>query len=149
LCFADLSNDAADFGLQAGSYVEFRCKAQIAQMVRTKSGKEDVDNRPWSRYGYTLCKLRDVFYLFGGTVVQDGKKTNSLYWLSMNTMEWHLQLTEGLKPAPRSGHCAVVDPETERMIIFGGRSQVCCLNCFAHARLAFIEQTWEKGCRSC
>jgi hypothetical protein len=108
--------------------VEFRCKAQIAQIVRTKTGKEEVDNRPWSRYGYTLCKHQDVFYLFGGTVVQDGKKTNNVYRLSMNTMEWHLQLMDGSKPAPRSGHCAVIDPETERMIIFGGRSQACRLN---------------------
>lgn len=84
----------------------------------------DVDHRPWSRYDGTLCKHRDMFYLFGGTVVQDGRKTNSLYCLSLNTMEWRLIDTKGARPPARSGHCAVIDPDTDRMVVFGGRSQV-------------------------
>jgi hypothetical protein len=110
--------------VQVGNYVEYRCKAQIAAQTATEAGIVEVDNRPWSRHGYTMCKHLDMFYLFGGTIVKEGKKTNNLYWLSMNTMNWHLQTTQGARPAPRAGHCAVCDPETDRMIVFGGRGQV-------------------------
>jgi Kelch motif len=110
--------------VQVGSYVEYRCKAQSAAQVRTADGVVEVDHRPWSRAGHTLCKHNDMFYLFGGTVVRDGRKTADLFWLSMNTMAWHLQATAGARPVPRSGHCAVIDPENERMVVFGGRSQV-------------------------
>ena len=104
--------------------MEFRCKAQQAAPTKTDAGVVDVDARPWSRHGHTLCKHNDMFYLFGGTVLKDGKKSAELYWLSMNSMEWHLQAVTGARPAARSGHCAVIDPDNERMVVFGGRSQV-------------------------
>jgi hypothetical protein len=115
--------------VQVGAYTEFRCKASPAAQTKTLEGVVEVDCRPWSRHGATLCKHNDVFYLFGGATVRDGKKCNDLYWLSMDTMTWHLQLTEGAKPPARSGHCAVIDPENERMVVFGGRSQVRLLCC--------------------
>ena len=81
-------------GVQVGTFVEFRCKAQIAESLKTEEGVVEVDHRPWSRYDASLCKHRDTFYLFGGTVVQDGRKSNSVYCLSVNTMEWRLIATK-------------------------------------------------------
>ena len=107
--------------VQVGSYMEFRCKPH--------QSSADSDHRPWSREGGTLCKHADMFYLFGGTVVRDGQKTNDVFRLSTNAMEWRLQPTQGPKPAARSGHCAIIDPESERMVIFGGRSQVRAALC--------------------
>jgi hypothetical protein len=86
---------------------------------------EDVDHHPWTRFGATLSKHGDTFYLFGGRIVKDGKKTGDLFVLSTDAMEWQWQETGGdAKPPARSDHCAVVDPEMDRLIIFGGRSQV-------------------------
>ena len=87
---------------------------------------DEVDNRPWTRVGATLCKHHDTFYLFGGSVIRDsGRKSMELYVLSTDTMAWRRQVTSGDgRPAARSDHCAVIDPDTERLIIFGGRSQV-------------------------
>lgn len=87
---------------------------------------DDVDHKPWTRTGATLCKHRDTFYLFGGSVVRDsGRKSMELFVLCTDSMSWRRQATTGDgRPVARSDHCAVIDPDTERLIIFGGRSQV-------------------------
>lgn len=49
-----------------------------------------------------------------------------LFVLCTDTMAWRRQVTTGDgRPVARSDHCAVIDPDTERLVIFGGRSQVC------------------------
>lgn len=117
--------------VQVGAFLEYRCKAQVIQMHRDGEGDVEVDNRPWSRYGQTMCQHHDKFYIFGGSVVKDGAKTNELFWLTADRMEWHLQPCKGDSiPCARDGHCAIIDSENNRMVVFGGRSQVrfsyCC-----------------------
>lgn len=133
------------FNVQAGSFTEYRCKAfhPVSPSNKPASGNDtgaamaaedasgggaadEVDHRPWTRAGATLCKHQDSFYLFGGSVVRDGgRKSMELYVLSTDTMAWRRQATTGDgRPAARSDHCAVIDPETERLIVFGGRSAV-------------------------
>jgi hypothetical protein len=88
-------------------------------------GSEFEMNKPWSRVGASICKQFDTFYLFGGVVTCTGRKSADLFVLCTDTMEWRLQETSGdNSPVARSDHCAVIDPETNRLIIFGGRSQV-------------------------
>jgi hypothetical protein len=134
-------------GTAAGAWLEFRCKAAVfgaaapsgaappaspgqaapAGAAGRKGEPQDVDHRPWSCRGHTLCRHSDKFYLFGGVVARSGARTNALYWLSTDNMEWHLVPSGGdptSAPSARSDHCAVIDPESERMVIFGGRSQV-------------------------
>ena len=119
--------------LQVGHFCEFRCKplqpgakpgapgAPAAPVIE----HGDIDHKPWTRTGATLCKLNDTFYLFGGVITKTGRKTAELYVISTDTMEWKLQEATGDSvPVARSDHCAVIDPETNRLIIFGGRSQV-------------------------
>jgi hypothetical protein len=54
--------------------------------------------------------------MFGGIITKDGTKSNELFWLSTDRMEWHNQITTGAKPCPRDGHCAVYD-ELKNMLV--------------------------------
>lgn len=121
-----------------GQFSEFRCKPKQAAVSKLgpagvppptadPSGGDAEINKPWSRTGATCCKQNDTFYLFGGVVNSTGRKSAELFVLSTDTMEWRLQDTAGDNmPVARSDHCAVIDPDTNRLIIFGGRSQVSC-----------------------
>lgn len=130
--------------MQAGSFTEYRCKpfqptapsaklgaagdnvAAVLDDTSAGGALDGADHRPWTRTGATLCKHRDTFYLFGGSVVRDGgRKSMDLFVLCTDTMAWRRQVTTGDgRPVARSDHCAVIDPDTQRLIIFGGRSQV-------------------------
>ncbi len=54
--------------------------------------------------------------MFGGMITKDGAKTNELFWLSTDRMEWHNQLTTGTKPCPRDGHTVAYDELKNRLV---------------------------------
>ncbi|GMH37248.1 hypothetical protein BSKO_05121 [Bryopsis sp. KO-2023] len=109
-------------GTQVGSYLEYRCKAEIGQVVKSETGQVVVDNRCWIRTGQTTTQVGKVLYAFGGTLVKNGTKTSDLFWISTDRMEWHNQVTKGEAPAARDGHCAIHDEENNRLVVFGGRN---------------------------
>eukprot|EP00884_Botryococcus_braunii_P015697 jgi/Botrbrau1/2810/Bobra.0125s0021.1 len=112
-------------GTQVGSFVEYRCKADPEKQLLSEEGlvSGTLDNRCWLRTGQTMMQAGSFIYLFGGVLQRDGAKTNDVYWLTTDSMEWNSARTSGEKPAPRDGHCAVFDSATRRLIVFGGRQQ--------------------------
>ncbi|KAK9811814.1 hypothetical protein WJX72_010643 [[Myrmecia] bisecta] len=111
-------------GAVVGSYTEYRCKAEPAQLVKLEDGSQRVvDNRCWIRSGHSMTQAGSLLYCFGGLLLRDGTKSNECYWMTTDRMEWHLQPTTGDKPAPRDGHSAVFDDTNNRLVVFGGRNQ--------------------------
>eukprot|EP00803_Ostreobium_quekettii_P006145 evm.model.scf_58.17 EVM.evm.TU.scf_58.17 scf_58:148652-165934(+) len=110
-------------GTQVGAYLEYRCKAETEQIVKTEGGQRVVDNRCWTRTGHTLTQVGNTLFVFGGASMKDGTKTNDLFWISTDRMDWHNQVTQGQAPCPRDGHCTVHDEESNRLMVFGGCNQ--------------------------
>ncbi|EFJ52641.1 hypothetical protein VOLCADRAFT_102618 [Volvox carteri f. nagariensis] len=113
-------------GTPVGSYLEYRCKAEVGQLVKTEMGDTTVDNRCWIRTGHTLTQARmyvgSMLLIFGGQLQKDGSTTNDLFWMTMDRMEWHNQPCKGEKPTARYNHAACYDEENNRLVIFGGRT---------------------------
>ncbi|KAG2491059.1 hypothetical protein HYH03_010505 [Edaphochlamys debaryana] len=109
-------------GTPVGAYLEYRCKAEVGQLVKTEMGDLTVDNRCWIRTGHTLTQIGSMLLIFGGQLLKDGSTTNDLFWMTMDRMEWHNQPCKGDKPPPRYNHAACYDEENNRLIIFGGRT---------------------------
>ncbi|DBA85904.1 TPA: hypothetical protein ACH3X1_005449 [Trebouxia sp. C0004] len=109
-------------GTQVGSYMEYRCKADNAQSISQDNGSSVlVDNRCWVRTGHSICQSSSMLYVFGGLVLKDECKSNDVYWMSTDRMEWHLQAVSGDKPVPRDDHAVVFDDTNNRLVVFGGR----------------------------
>jgi hypothetical protein len=47
-------------GTPVGSYLEYRCKAESSQVVKSEVGDINLDNRCWIRQGHTLTQVRRV-----------------------------------------------------------------------------------------
>jgi hypothetical protein len=47
-------------GTPVGAYLEYRCKVEVGQVVRTDAGEVTIDNRCWVRTGHTLTQVRMV-----------------------------------------------------------------------------------------
>lgn len=43
--------------IQVQNYLEYRCKAEIGQAVKTDHGQVMVDNRCWIRAGHTMTQV--------------------------------------------------------------------------------------------
>ncbi|DBA69786.1 TPA: hypothetical protein ACH3X2_012508 [Trebouxia sp. C0005] len=109
-------------GTQVGSYMEYRCKADNAQSITQDDGSTVlVDNRCWVRTGHSICQNGSMLYVFGGLVLKDECKSNDVYWMTTDRMEWHLQAVSGDKPVPRDDHACVFDDTSNRLVVFGGR----------------------------
>ncbi|PNW72944.1 hypothetical protein CHLRE_14g612700v5 [Chlamydomonas reinhardtii] len=109
-------------GTPVGAYLEYRCKAEVGQVVKTDMGETTVDNRCWIRTGHTLTQVGSMLLIFGGQLQKDGSTTNDLFWMTMDRMEWHNQPCKGEKPPPRYNHAACYDEENNRLVVFGGRT---------------------------
>lgn len=110
-------------GTPVGSYLEYRCKAEASQVVKLDGGGEvTIDNRPWIRSGHSITQVGNMLVMFGGTTQRDGATTNDLFWMTVDRMEWHNQITKGEKPMARYNHSACFDPDNNRLVIFGGRT---------------------------
>jgi hypothetical protein len=74
--------------------------------------------------------LRNEMTIFGGGTAIDGF-TNDV-WMLMNANgignnpAWKQLATTGESPIPRNSHTSVLDPASNRMIIFGGDTPPCC-----------------------
>lgn len=88
-------------GTPVGAYLEYRCKVEIGQVVKTDAGEITIDNRCWIRSGHTMTQVGNMLLIFGGTLMKDGVTTNDVFWMTMDRMEWHLQHCKGDKPPPR------------------------------------------------
>lgn len=105
-----------------GSYLEYRCKADVSQKLKSEWGVDyQVDNRPFIRTGFTLTQAGKNFYLFGGTITKDGTVTNDLFWTCMDRLDWHNQPTQGEKPPGRYNHCTSYDEAKNKLYVFAGR----------------------------
>lgn len=101
--------------MQVGSYMEYRCKADNAQSITQDDGSTVlVDNRCWVRTGHSICQNGSMLYVFGGLVLKDECKSNDVYWMTTDRMEWHLQAVSGDKPVPRDDHACVFDDTSNR-----------------------------------
>lgn len=55
-----------------------------------------------------------MLFVFGGLTLKDECKSNDVYWMSTDRMEWHLQSVTGDKPVPRDDHAVVFDDTNNR-----------------------------------
>lgn len=95
--------------------MEYRCKADNAQSLTQDDGAVVVvDNRCWVRTGHTICQNGAMLFVFGGLLMKDDTKSNDVYWMSTDRMEWHLQAVRGDKPVPRDDHAVVFDDTNNR-----------------------------------
>lgn len=95
--------------------MEYRCKADNAQSLTQDDGSVAVvDNRCWVRANHSICQNGSALYIFGGLLLKDETKSNDVYWMSTDRMEWHLQAVRGDKPVPRDDHVAVFDDTNNR-----------------------------------
>lgn len=101
--------------VQVGNYMEYRCKADNAQSLTQDDGEVVVvDNRCWVRTGHTICQNGAMLFVFGGLLMKDDTKSNDVYWMTTDRMEWHLQAVRGDKPVPRDDHAVVFDDTNNR-----------------------------------
>lgn len=109
-------------GTPVGSYLEYRCKVDLGQIIKTDAGDVSVDNRCWIRSGHTLTHAGPLLIIFGGQLIKDGSTTNDVFWMTLDRMEWHYQTCKGDRPSGRYNHTAVWDEENNRLVVFGGRT---------------------------
>ena len=58
--------------------------------------------------------MAPMLFVFGGLLMKDETKSNDVYWMSTDRMEWHLQAVHGEKPASRDDHVVVFDDTNNR-----------------------------------
>lgn len=93
---------------QAGSFLEYRIKADVAQ--RLPGGQEVLDNRCWARSGASLVRLGPRLVVLGGSLLGGGQRTMDAFWAADDRMEWHRQVfASGDCPPARDGHACVID----------------------------------------
>ena len=44
-------------GTPVGAYLEYRCKAEVGQVLKTDAGDVTVDNRCWIRHGHSITQV--------------------------------------------------------------------------------------------
>lgn len=83
-----------------------------------------VGGTPPAGRGYAslvLDPLRDRLVVFGGLADFDGTYLNDTWTLNLTGAPvWQQWTVPGAVPAPRYGHTAVLDPQGDRMIVYGG-----------------------------
>ncbi len=95
--------------------MEYRCKAEQGQISTDDMGRTSIiDNRCWVRTGHTLTQAGHLILVFGGTIIKDSLRTNEVFWMTTERMEWHQQITFGDAPSPRDQHAAIFDATSNR-----------------------------------
>ncbi|KAK3273495.1 hypothetical protein CYMTET_18285 [Cymbomonas tetramitiformis] len=101
-------------GTEVGSWLEYRIKV----------GQQDgIDCRCYLRSGHSLTVGGNKVYIFGGTLTHQGTKSNELFIMNQDRMEWSKVEQHGSIPPARDGHCAAYDAARKQLIVFGGRNQ--------------------------
>eukprot|EP01130_Rhizamoeba_saxonica_P006138 TRINITY_DN2436_c0_g1_i6.p1 TRINITY_DN2436_c0_g1~~TRINITY_DN2436_c0_g1_i6.p1 ORF type:complete len:312 (-),score=74.62 TRINITY_DN2436_c0_g1_i6:50-985(-) len=110
--------DGNEFILIGGSN---RSPDRNIQVYRWSQGNWEEVNQiepPAQRFGHSaISRDREEIIIFGGEKV--GGLVNDLLVFNVSTGEWREQLTEGLKPRPRSYHTATL--VGNKMYILGGK----------------------------
>jgi hypothetical protein len=88
---------------------------------------------PEGRFGHAgvYDPVRDRMVFFGGTKSLSGANTtfNQVWLLDLSTTTaWSLVATEGTPPPARYAHTMVYDPVRDRMLVFGGYTNLVFLN---------------------
>jgi len=107
--FGGSSNKSADMNIY--SFVERRWE------THPPSGEH-----PGCLWGHSAISWNGCMFVFGGCD-QEGKTTNQLYCFSLATKEWKQVRVQGEMPPSRSGHSAVLLPQSNSMLVFGGEHQ--------------------------
>lgn len=96
-------------------------------MLNTKSVTwEKVDTTgpaPSPRAWHTANLIGNSLVVFGGTSGCD-RFYNSVHVLNLDTLVWVEHAIVGDTPAPRCSHSAVLVPESNDLLVFGGISPV-------------------------
>ena len=93
---------------QAGSFTEYRIKANAAQ--RLAGGQEPLDNRCWARSSASLLRLGPRLVVLGGSLLGSGQGSMDAFWATDDRMEWHRQVfADGDCPPARDGHACIVN----------------------------------------
>ncbi|KAK9804932.1 hypothetical protein WJX73_000485 [Symbiochloris irregularis] len=110
-------------GSQAGSFTEYRVKADAAQ--RQAGNQEPLDNRCWVRTGHSMVRMGNMLAVVGGTVlgIGEGQRTMDAFWATDDRMEWHRQEPPAGKdrPVTRDSHVCVANGN--EMVMYSGRNQ--------------------------
>jgi hypothetical protein len=81
--------------------------------------------RPSPRWAHSAVAFDRAVLLFGGSA--PGMCFNDLHFFDSTTLQWREHVvTDGPKPAARSGHCACA--VGDRMFVFGGNTTQCSFN---------------------
>ena len=80
---------------------------------------EALSVAPPARQLYGLASLGDRAWVHGGGAA-DGSKLGDLWELDLSTLAWTERATSGDQPSGRTGAALVADPETGRLLLFGG-----------------------------
>eukprot|EP00798_Chlamydomonas_sp_ICE-L_P031205 gene31205-6354_t len=57
-------------GTPVGAYLEYRCKAEIGQVLKTEGSDITVDNRAWIRNGHSITQVGNMIVIFGGVAFE-------------------------------------------------------------------------------
>mmetsp|Transcript_46212 Transcript_46212/g.88190 ORF Transcript_46212/g.88190 Transcript_46212/m.88190 type:complete len:1493 (-) Transcript_46212:386-4864(-) len=101
-------------GMECGNWLEYRLKVNQAD--------PKVDSKCYLRTGHSTTVGGSKIYVFGGSLMTTGQKTNDLFMLNQDRMEWVRLEVTGAIPPPRDGHCAAYDEQRKQLVVFGGRS---------------------------
>lgn len=66
------------------------------------------------RSGCSIIHTPTVSVMFGGQIWATERKSNELWWITRNRLDWHMQLTFGDIPVAMSDHAAVFDHKANR-----------------------------------
>eukprot|EP00669_Euglena_mutabilis_P006768 TRINITY_DN2267_c0_g1_i1.p1 TRINITY_DN2267_c0_g1~~TRINITY_DN2267_c0_g1_i1.p1 ORF type:complete len:449 (-),score=126.97 TRINITY_DN2267_c0_g1_i1:446-1633(-) len=78
---------------------------------------------PECLWGHSAVTWNHCMFVFGGCE-QDGRTSNRIYCFNLGTREWQQVPVRGdAVPLSRSGHTAVLLPDTSTMLVFAGEHQ--------------------------
>ena len=84
----------------------FQCKEHLLMA--------NSHNHLTKRVGTSVVHTPAITVLFGGQIISLERKSNEVWWIARNRLDWHLQLTFGDVPVPTSDHTAVYDNTSNR-----------------------------------
>ena len=60
-------------------------------------------------------------YIFGGSSKDPGDKLNDLWIFNIQSLKWtEVIVKSSINPMIRSGHCMVMDSNSNKILVFGG-----------------------------
>lgn len=89
--------------------------------------QKQPDPEPPARNLYALAQVGDRAYVFGGTG-NDATRLNDLWTLDLGGLRWQQAVPDGEAPPARSGATLVSDPQRDRLLLFGGRTDDAALS---------------------